>query len=188
MNSKLRSMVLTAMLAAIICVLAPISLPIGPVSVTLGTFAVHLSACVLGWKRGTVSILLYLCIGAIGLPVFSNFSGGLAKLVGPTGGYLAGYIPLALIVGLCAGRLASPWLDRGLTLIGMAVGETAMYVLGTAWYCFATETPAAAALAICVYPFLLVDALKMAAVLVIAPPLRRQLDKLLSPSNKMTQP
>lgn len=182
MNTKLRTMTLTALMTAVVCVLAPISLPIGPVSITLGTFAVLLAACVLGWKMGAVSILLYLCIGAIGLPVFSNFSGGLARLVGPTGGYLLGYLPLALLAGLCAGRLASPWPDRGLTFAGMVAGETVMYALGTAWYCSSTHTPLMAALPVCVYLFLPTDALKMAAVLIVAPPLRRRLEKVLAPA------
>ena len=82
----------TAIMAALICVLGPLSVPIGPVPVSLTPFAIFLTVCILGQKKGTAAVCIYLLLGAVGLPVFTGWQGGLAKLAGPTGGYLIGYL------------------------------------------------------------------------------------------------
>ena len=86
-------MALIAVMAAITCILGPLSIPIpiSPVPISLTNLAIYLTVCLLGWKFGTISYLIYLLIGIAGLPVFSGFSSGFAKLLGPTGGYLIGY-------------------------------------------------------------------------------------------------
>ena len=93
------AMVVTALMAAVTCILAPLSVPIGPVPISLTNFAIYLSLYLLDWKKGTLSYLIYLLLGLVGLPVFSGFTGGLAKLAGPTGGYIIGFIPMAIICG-----------------------------------------------------------------------------------------
>lgn len=93
-------MVVTALMAAVTCILAPLSVPIGPVPISLTNFAIYLSLYLLDWKKGTLSYLIYLLLGLVGLPVFSGFTGGLAKLAGPTGGYIIGFIPMAIIAGI----------------------------------------------------------------------------------------
>ena len=85
------AMVVTALMAAVTCILAPLSVPIGPVPISLTNFAIYLSLYLLDWKKGTLSYLIYLLLGLVGLPVFSGFTGGLAKLAGPTGGYIIGW-------------------------------------------------------------------------------------------------
>ena len=94
MNKKMeiKDIVMVAFMTAVMAVLSPISLPIGPVPISLATFAVCLSATVLGKNLSTLAYLLYLLLGIFGLPVFSNYEAGLAKLLGPTGGYLIGMI------------------------------------------------------------------------------------------------
>ena len=94
-------MTLIAVMAAITCILGPLSIPIpiSPVPISLTNLAIYLTVCLLGWKFGTISYLIYLLIGIAGLPVFSGFSSGFAKLLGPTGGYLIGFIPMAIICG-----------------------------------------------------------------------------------------
>ena len=87
---KVYLMSVTALMAAVTCILAPMSIPIGPVPISLTNLAIYLSLYLLGWKWGTVSYLVYVVIGAVGVPVFSGFTGGLGKLAGPTGGYIAG--------------------------------------------------------------------------------------------------
>ena len=99
-RSKVQMMMLTALMTAVICVLSPFSIPIGPVPISLGTLALFLAVYVLGVGYGTVATILYLFIGFVGVPVFSNFSGGVGKLIGPTGGYLIGYIPMVLVAGI----------------------------------------------------------------------------------------
>ena len=104
METKRKSAVLplamTAVMTAVTCVLAPMSIPIGPVPFSLTNFVIYISLYVLGWKWGTVSYAAYLLLGMVGMPVFSGFSAGLGRLVGPTGGYLVGFIPMAVIAGL----------------------------------------------------------------------------------------
>ncbi|MCC8048896.1 MAG: biotin transporter BioY [Oscillospiraceae bacterium] len=98
-SQKTRALVYTAVLAAIICVLAPWSIPTaGGVSITLATLAVYIVGGVSNWKTAVTAVIVYILIGAVGVPVFSNFSGGVQKLIGPTGGYLVGSVPGALLV------------------------------------------------------------------------------------------
>ena len=93
-NQKIRTkqMVLIALMTAVTCVLGPLSIPLpfSPVPISLTNFAIFLAIFVLGMKSGTISFIIYLLLGAIGVPVFSSFRGGLQVLAGPTGGYLIG--------------------------------------------------------------------------------------------------
>ena len=91
---KIQDLTLIALMAALTCILGPMSiaLPFTPVPISFTNLVIYFSIMVIGMKRGTISYLVYLLIGAVGLPVFSGFSGGLAKLAGPTGGYLVGFI------------------------------------------------------------------------------------------------
>ena len=102
-NQKIRTkqMVLIALMTAVTCVLGPLSIPLpfSPVPISLTNFAIFLAIFVLGMKSGTISFIIYLLLGAVGVPVFSSFRGGFQVLAGPTGGYLIGFIFLALIMG-----------------------------------------------------------------------------------------
>ena len=93
-------MAVTAVMAAVLCVLGPLTVPIGAVPISLANFVICLTAWLLGPKFGTLSVVIYLALGAIGIPVFSGYGAGLAKLAGPTGGYLVGYLLLAFIGGM----------------------------------------------------------------------------------------
>ena len=97
-----KCLTITALMTAILCIVAPFSLPLpfSPVPISFATFILYLTSYVLGAKYGTISCLLYLLLGFIGLPVFSGFSGGVGRLLGPTGGYMIGYLFLVLIGGL----------------------------------------------------------------------------------------
>ena len=99
-HSKTYEMTVTALMTAVTCILAPLSIPIGPVPISFTNLAIYLSLYLLGWKRGTISYLVYLLIGLVGVPVFSGFTGGIGKLAGPTGGYIIGFIAMAVIAGL----------------------------------------------------------------------------------------
>lgn len=96
-----QSVVLVGMFAAILAVLSQISIPMpSGVPVTMQTFAVALTGCVLGWKKGTMASVIYIVLGGVGVPVFSGFAGGLGILFGKTGGFIFGFIFLALLCGL----------------------------------------------------------------------------------------
>ena len=169
---KTRDMTLTAVMAALICIAGPLVVPVGPVPLSLATFAVYLAGAVLGKKRGTIAVGLYLLIGIIGVPVFSGFSGGFQKLAGVTGGYLAGYLPCAFLSGLGAERAEKSgrkWLLPALAAAGTAV----LYALGTAWFMIQTGNTASAALGLCVVPFLPGDAVKIIAASLLAGPVRK---------------
>ena len=99
-RTKTYEITITALMAAVTCILAPLSIPIGPVPISFTNLAIYLSLYLLGWKKGTISYLIYLLLGLVGLPVFSGFTGGPAKLAGPTGGYIIGFIAMAIIAGL----------------------------------------------------------------------------------------
>ena len=107
-RSKTYEITMTALMAAVTCILAPLSIPIGPVPISFTNLAIYLSLYLLGWKRGTISYLIYLLLGLVGLPVFSGFTGGPAKLAGPTGGYIIGFIVMAVIAGLVIDNCHKP--------------------------------------------------------------------------------
>ena len=121
----------------------------------------------------TVSYLVYLSIGLVGLPVFSGYSGGIGKLLGPTGGYLIGFIFIAIIAGMIVDRYSS----RMIHGIGMIVGTIVSYILGTAWFCIIMESSAAAALGMCVFPFIPGDIVKIVIAVMFGPALRERLKK-----------
>lgn len=161
----------TAVMTAVTCVLAPMSIPIGPVPISLTNLAVYLALYLLGWKMGTVSLMMYILIGAIGVPVFSGFSGGLGKLLGPTGGYIIGFIPMAIIAGL----VIEKYNNRVLQFVAMVLGTAVCYAFGTAWFCVIMDTGVAAALGMCVFPFIPGDLAKIILALLVGPVLRKRL-------------
>ena len=168
-----RHLTITGLLAALICVLGPISLPIGPVPISLGTLAIYITLYLADWKWASASVITYILVGAAGLPVFSGFSGGLGKLAGPTGGYIVGYIFLAII----AGYAVSPSKKRITHLAGLLIGTAVLYAFGTAWFCCVTDMPIGQALEKCVWIFIPGDLLKIAVAMSIGPVIRRRIDE-----------
>ncbi len=157
-KAKTIHLVLCALFAALTAVLAQIAIPIGPVPISLATFSVFMTGALLGAKSGAVSQAVYVLLGAMGVPVFAGFKGGLGVLFGPTGGYIAGYILAAWLVGFVAEKFGNKlW---GL-LSAMLAGFFACMITGTGWFMLITQNGLAKALMICVVPFLPGDALKM---------------------------
>ena len=165
-------------MAALLCIAGPLTVPVGPVPLSLATFAVYLSGAILGWKRGTTAVAIYLLIGLAGVPVFSAFSGGFQKLAGVTGGYLISYLFCALITGLGA---ADPLYRKKSSVLflvlRMIAGTVVLYAFGTAWFVVQTGRTVGAALTLCVLPFLAGDAVKIAAAVMIAPAVCKALRK-----------
>jgi biotin transport system substrate-specific component len=172
-DSTLR-LVFCALFAALTAVTAQFSVPIGPVPICLTTLAVYLAGGILGASGGAVSQILYILLGAAGLPVFAGFSGGAHAIVGPTGGYIVGYVACAWIVGALSARLGR----RALPLaVSMILGTAVLYFLGTAWFMFLTKRGLWESLALCVFPFLIGDAAKIAVSAAIAPQLGKVFDR-----------
>ena len=166
-----QQMALVAIMTALTCILAPFSLPIGPVPISLTNLVIYFSLYLLGWKLGTLSYVIYLLIGLVGVPVFSGFTAGPAKLFGPTGGYLIGFIPMASIAGIVIDKFSQRWLQ----ILGMIVGTAICYAFGTAWFCIQAGYTVSAALAVCVIPFIPADLIKMVIAMIIGPEIRKRL-------------
>ncbi|MBR3150767.1 MAG: biotin transporter BioY [Erysipelotrichaceae bacterium] len=168
-REKIRAMVMTALGAAIISALAPIAIPLGNfVPISLATLGVMLCGAVLGRKTGTMATLIYLILGMVGMPVFANYSSGAAILIGPTGGYLVGYLPLAYLTGLLAEKE-----NKTMLIAGMVIGTAVLYALGTVWFMHVTTMDLKASLGLCVIPFLFGDTCKMITVFLLRDALRR---------------
>lgn len=174
-NKSLFRMILSALFAALTAVAAQISIPVGPVPISLATLGVYLAGAVLGAGGGAGSQAAYLLLGAAGVPVFAGFRGGVASLAGPTGGYLAGYVVCAWIVGAVCGRFGRRALPIALSV---AAGTAALYSLGTAWFMYSTGRGLQESLALCVLPFLPGDAAKAAVTVLAAPRLSAALGRL----------
>ena len=171
-NQKIRTkqMVLIALMTAVTCVLGPLSIPLpfSPVPISPTNFAIFLAIFVLGMKNGTISFIIYLLLGAVGVPVFSSFRGGLQVLAGPTGGYLIGFIFLALIMGFALDHF-----DRKLvpTIIGMIIGMVVCYAFGTVWLAKLLSLSFKEGLMMGVIPYLPGDAAKIIIAAIVGPKL-----------------
>jgi len=154
-----------------VAAMAQLSIPLQPVPVTGQTFAVLLVGMVLGSRRGALALAAYLGEGLAGLPVFAEAKSGIATILGPTGGYLIGFIAAAWLVGLLAER----GFDRSLfkTLVAMVVGNLVIYAFGLAWlstFPFVSGLIGEAGLlSLGMFPFLIGDALKAALAALLLP-------------------
>jgi len=179
MGERNRLMTRSALFAALLCLLAPLAVPLGPVPVTLAGFAVILCGMVLEKKQAVAAVCIYILAGALGLPVFSGGRGGVAVLLGPTGGYIWAY---PLVAGLAA-RLRQH-LDAsrraGMFTLSAACALSLLpcHLLGTLWYMLLTHTPAPRAIAVCLLPFLPFDLFKAVAAAWLGTALRRRLELL----------
>lgn len=162
-------MVYVALFAVLMAVCSWISIP-AAVPFTMQTFGVFLAVAVLGGKRGTLAILVYLLLGAVGAPVFAGFSGGISALVGSTGGYIIGFLFLALVMWLMERLLGKKiWV----LAVSMVLGLVVCYAFGTAWFMvvYARTTGAIGlwtALGWCVFPYIIPDLAKIALALMLS--------------------
>lgn len=158
-RNSLHKLTLCALFAALTAVCAQITIPISIIPITLSLLAVYMSGAMLGPVYGGISMLVYLLIGLVGLPVFQGFKGGAPVLLGPTGGYIIGYIFAAVITG------AIVFIDKKkffLYPIAMVAGCVVCYAFGTAWYVYMNHTPILSALGMCVIPYIPGDIVKIA--------------------------
>lgn len=159
---SVKNMALIGVMVAVFCILAPIAIPIGPVPISLSLLVVYLAAYVLGPVKGSLAILIYILLGLIGLPVFSGYTGGTAKLFGPTGGYIMSYVLMCLVSGYFIEKF--PFKQGYFHFVGMILSLVICYVLGTLWFAQVLGKTFSESLTICVYPFVAVDLMKIVAV------------------------
>lgn len=165
-TTKTRNMVYIAMFAVLISICSWISIP-SAVPFTMQTFGIFLAVAVLGGKRGSLAVLVYLLLGLVGVPVFAGFSGGIGCLAGTTGGYIVGFQLTALVMWAMEAMLGK---QNWVLFLSMVLGTAACYAFGTAWfmYIYARTTGAiglGTALGWCVIPYIIPDLLKAALAL-----------------------
>ena len=160
---KVYDMTYTAIFVVLIMICSWITIPFGTIPVTMQTFAVFLAVGVLGGKRGSLAVLIYLLMGCIGLPVYSGFQGGVGVLFGQTGGYLLGLVPMALLMWLLEVFFGKKvWAQ----MTGMVLGLLVCYAAGSAWFMLVYmkntgDVGLGAVLLLCVVPFILPDLMKI---------------------------
>lgn len=171
---SVRNLTLVGLMTAVLCVLGPwaLNIPISPVPISLGMLGIYLVVSILGMKLGTVSVLLYILLGFAGVPVFTNFTAGPGKLLGPTGGYIIGYVFMALICGFFVDRHSR---SLPLYLLGMVLGTGACYFFGTLWLARLMELTFLDALFVGVVPYIPGDLIKLIIARILSFQIRKRL-------------
>ncbi len=179
-RTSIKYLILTGLFAALTAVFAWISIPLPftPVPIVLSTLGVTLAGGLLGPKYGTLSMVVYVLLGAVGAPVFHNFTGGLGILTGPTGGYLIGYISYAFLTGFLVNRFAKKNLSFWNIALASIIGLLSCYLLGTAWIMISAGLTLPSALMLCIVPFIPGDLLKTVAAVLLIKRLRPALQRL----------
>ncbi|MBR4072103.1 MAG: biotin transporter BioY [Clostridia bacterium] len=174
-SKTLKQTVRAALCAALIAVSSFIIIPLSAVPVTLQTFTVCVTAALLGLKWGVISVSVYILLGAAGLPVFSGFGGGIGVLMGAGGGFIWGFLIMAVIVGFVSDKFGSDIIKM---IIAMAVGTVGCYIAGILWYIlvYSGGEGIMAVLSVCVFPFILPDAVKIIAAATIVSRLKKRLN------------
>lgn len=174
-SALLRSVVLIALGTALLTLSAKINLPLPYVPMTLQTLVVLMIGAAYGWRLGTATVIAYLAEGAMGLPVFAGPVGGIAPLVGPTAGYLFGFVGGALVTGWLAER---GW-DRSVLRLftAMALGHVVILAAGFAWLAFGMKLGVEKAWLVGIVPFIAGSVVKSALGATLVPAIRRVADR-----------
>jgi biotin transport system substrate-specific component len=166
--------ILVALGTALLALSAKINLPLPYVPMTLQTLVVLMIGAAYGWRLGSATVIAYLAEGAIGLPVFAGPVGGLAPLLGPTAGYLAGFVAAAFITGWLSER---GW-DRSVPrlFVAMGLGHIVILAAGFAWLAFGMKLGAEKAWLVGIVPFVAASVIKNALGAAFVPAIRHMLD------------
>ena len=168
-----KNMCYVGLFTAVIAIMAQISIPMPlGVPMTMQTFAITLAAIILGAKLSTISTLIYILLGAIGLPVLAGFSGGISKFVGPTGGFLISFPIMAFIIGYAVDHRSA---FKGAFVIGLIAGTVVNYIVGIAMFCILTQSSVAVGFTACVLPFIPTAIIKAILAALIGFPIRKRL-------------
>ncbi|MHC1744144.1 MAG: biotin transporter BioY [Syntrophobacteraceae bacterium] len=176
--NDLRMSVYASLMAALIAVGAYLVVPVGPVPVVLQNLFVLLAGLLLGGRWGLASVGIYLLVGAVGLPVFAEGKGGIAHLLGPRGGYLFGFAAAAAVAGMISERGRS---RMSVDAVAVVIGTLLVYACGVPWLKVQTGMSWEKALAVGMAPFVIPDAVKAAAAVVLARSLRPVMKRRLGP-------
>ena len=194
MRMKTSRLTKIALMAALLCVISPfaITFPFSPVPISLATLMLYLCIYILGRHDAVISCAIYLLIGLAGIPVFSGFTGGIGKVLGPTGGYLIGYLFLVYIGGWFVEKWSHSSKNGNLRKeetrsyrhlnylmqgIGMILGTAICYLFGSLWLSYQLNMNFTTALSVGVLPFVLGDILKIVVGVVVGVSVRKRLAK-----------
>lgn len=158
MNLNIKRITYISILTCILCVVSPFSLNIGTIPITLSLFIICIIGIICKPYESLLAVILYIFIGLIGIPVFSSFTSGIGMIIGPTGGFIIGYIPCILIISLIT-RINKKQIS--LYFISTFLGTIVCYLIGTLWYMLYANVTFKYSLLICVVPFVLFDIVKI---------------------------
>lgn len=175
-NFHIRQLTTVGLMTAVLCVLGPLALniPFSPVPVSLGMLGIYLATSILGMRSGVLSVVIYILLGFAGVPVFVNFTAGAGKLFGPTGGYIIGYIFMALVCGFFIDKWDSKFM---MCFLGMALGTAVCYLFGTVWLACQMSLTLPKALIAGVLPYIPFDLAKLLLALVLGSQVRKRLKR-----------
>ncbi|WP_299237413.1 biotin transporter BioY [uncultured Anaerofustis sp.] len=168
---KTESLTKIALCTAVMCILGPISIPISlsPVPISLTQIGIYFAVYALEYKYALISTLLYILIGSIGLPVFSGFMGGINRLLGPTGGYLVGFIFLTLVTGYFIDKYYD---NKGFIILGFILGNIICYIIGSLWLAFQSNISIISAFIIGCFPYIPGDIIKSVIAFIVGPKIK----------------
>jgi len=178
-QSRIYKYIYAGLFAAVLAILSQLAIPMpGAVPFTLQTFGVSLCAYVLGWKLGTLSYLIYFLLGLAGVPVFSNLTGGIGKLFGPTGGFLIGFFLLSVGCGIFTHYRRTYRMRKNehtLSLLFGILGLLFCHLLGILQVSLLTKSSFAGSFLLVSAPYLIKDLISVIAAFFLAKPLRRHI-------------
>ena len=179
-KTNIKDMCQIAAFTAIICVISQLSIPMpAGVPITLQTFIIPLAAVIMGTKKGTITSVIYILLGAVGAPVFAGMKGGLDTVLGMTGGFIVSFPIIALLAGIgySAGRKCSAKSNKTafyvVFVLGLILGASLNYLVGTVWFAVVTGGTIKEAFVACVVPFIPTTFIKIAMVAVVGPIIRQ---------------
>lgn len=164
---KHRYLMQSALLAALLCIISPWVIPFGPVPLSLASFGIYTVCSLVDLKRAVSIVCIYVILGALGLPIFAGFVGGVQVILGPTGGYICGYIASAVVISILK--------DKINLFSTLCISTLAIYLCGTAWYIAVMKTDIIKSLAVCVLPFVITDLIKIGLTCFCVPKLKTAL-------------
>jgi biotin transport system substrate-specific component len=172
---SVQNMVLVATFTALIIVCSWIRVPIEPVPFTLQTFAIFVTSGLLGSKRGALSVIVYVLLGLVGVPVFAGFSAGPSVVAGPTGGFIVGFIFTAIVTGaiMKAFSKMKGIMKFIMAAVAMFIGDAVCFIIGTVWFMIIMNTGLAATFGICVLPYIIPDLVKIVVAVIVVDRMKR---------------
>lgn len=157
-NTLAKNITIIGLLASILSITCPLSIQIGIIPISLATLSIYIISLLFSYKVSLLAVAVYILLGICGLPVFANFIGGLQAVTGVTGGFILGYIPLSITIGLLNKFFPK---NRLIGLLSTILGTILLYLIASVWFSVITKNSFIYSIKICVLPFVIFDAIKI---------------------------